>query len=92
MTTAEIVLRLGKLRADCDAVIAKLSPKRVKGAINWGDLCCRDARHYVSCDGDEGYTVIVSEAAPDAGELPAAIQNGLYRLGWTEHVEVVTEW
>ena len=84
---------LRKLRDDTDTVLRGLSPKRVKGAINWGSLSCLLAREWRDCEGGTGLTVIIEEASPEgADELHAAVQNGLDRMGYHQPIEVVTEW
>lgn len=63
----------------------------VDGAINWGDLRCLEARHFVTDDGDTGYQVFIEEADPAANDLHRFISKKLAEAGFAE-IEVVTAW
>jgi hypothetical protein len=59
--------------------------------VNWGDLCCVSAEHYVTEEGDEGYRVYIEEAAPSNYEFQDFVRAKLDAAGFTG-VEVITEW
>lgn len=63
----------------------------VDGAINWGDLRCLEARHFVTDDGETGYQVIIEEASPTAANLHRFVGESLAEVGFAD-VEVMTSW
>lgn len=63
----------------------------IPGAINWGDLGCVGARHWVDEYGTHGLSVYIEEASPGSYELQQFIQGHLVANGWTD-VEVNIEW
>ena len=87
----KIVERLRRLHAAVDNIIALMKPDDFRGAINWGDLGCRDALIGVNEDGRLCYRVLVEEAAPGESEFCAHIERELAKRDWP-NVEVRTEW
>ena len=64
----------------------------IAGAVNWGDLSCRDAEYYVASVGlSTGYRVYIEEASPSASELRDFIFEYLGDRGYKE-VEVILDW
>ncbi len=81
-----------KLRDETDNVIWALKPEDVPGAINWGDLGCREVQEVVT-DERRWYRVIIEEADPSNDALYAAVLSGLAALGWnTNEIEIETAW
>lgn len=84
------LIRLRLAADDAIGIVGVLSANP-GGAVNWGDLSCRQAA-WVVTDDDEAYAeVLIEEAAPDASELQEAVARELAVLGWPD-VRVVTEW
>lgn len=81
-----------KLRDDTDNVIWSLKPADVPGAINWGDLGCREVQEVIN-DERRWYRVIIEEADPSNPALHAAVLAGLVALGWDpDDIELETAW
>lgn len=55
-------------------------------AINWGDLKVVDVERT-----DDGWHIVIDEAAPDSTGLCSYVAEWLRRWGWPD-VEVETEW
>ena len=87
----EIVETLRRLHAAVDNIIAKMTYADFPGAINWGDLGCKDALIGVDEDRRLCYRVVVEEAAPGEVAFCRHIERELAVLGWP-NVEVTTEW
>jgi hypothetical protein len=65
-------------------------PADVPGAINWGDLGCREVQEVIN-DERRWYRVIIEEADPANPALHAAVLAGLVALGWTaDDIEIET--
>lgn len=60
-------------------------------SVNWTNVRCVEARHWVDDLGNEGDTVIIEEAAPDATRLQAWVAEYLKQNGYA-NTEVVTQW
>lgn len=81
-----------KLRDETDNVIWSLKPDDVPGAINWGDLGCREVQEVIN-DERRWYRVIIEEADPSNPDLHAAVLAGLVAKGWkADDVEIETAW
>lgn len=81
-----------KLRDETDTVIWALKPEDVPGAINWGDLGCREVQEVVN-EERRWYRVIIEEADPSNPALHAAVLAGLTAMGWdTDDIELETAW
>jgi hypothetical protein len=66
---------------------------KVVDAVNWGDLKCVAATEfYDDIFNIHGFTVIVSEASPDAYKLHKFVYDYLRKKGFGDYVEVITEW
>jgi hypothetical protein len=63
----------------------------IKGAINWADLGCTEARSWTNHHGETGYSLIIEEASPDAYELAQFIQAELDKAGF-KIIEIQLEW
>lgn len=87
----KIVERLRRLHAAVDNIIATMTFTDFPGAINWGDLGCRDALIGVDEDGRLCYRVIVEEAAPGETAFCRHIERELAKKDWP-NVDVSTEW
>jgi hypothetical protein len=79
-----------KLRDDTDNVIWFLKPADVPGAINWGDLGCREVQEVIN-DERRWYRVIIEEADPVNPALHDAVLSGLTIRNWMD-VEIETAW
>lgn len=85
---------LKELRRVADAATDAAFNHDWKGAhvtVNWGDLCCVSAEHYVTEEGEEGYRVYIEEADPSNTEFQQFVSQRLEAAGFTG-VEVITEW
>ena len=84
---------LNKLRSRTDDVIGfvESNSNRLSGAVNWGDLGCRQASWVVTDDGSEYAEVLIEEASPEAVEFRETVRRELARRGYPG-VQVVTEW
>lgn len=81
-----------KLRDDTDNVIWALKAEDVKGAINWGDLGCREVQEVID-EERRWYRVVIEEADPASQALHAAVLAGLVALGWqADDIEIETAW
>jgi len=81
-----------KLRDETDNVIWSLKPDDVPGAINWGDLGCREVQEVIN-DERRWYRVIIEEADPVNRALHDAVLVGLVALGWNiDDLEIETDW
>jgi len=81
-----------KLRDDTDNVIWALKPEDVPGAINWGDLGCREVQEVVN-EERRWYRVIIEEADPSNPALHDAVLVCLVALGWNaDDIEIETAW
>ena len=81
-----------KLRDDTDNVIWALKPEDVPGAINWGDLGCREVQEVIN-DERRWYRVIIEEADPNNPALHDAVLIGLTALGWVvDDLEIEMAW
>jgi hypothetical protein len=81
-----------KLRDETDTVIWSLKPDDVPGAINWGDLGCREVQEVVN-EERRWYRVIIEEADPVNPVLYDAVLAGLVALGWqADDIEIETAW
>jgi hypothetical protein len=77
-------------------ILARWLPKDERermGAINWGDLSCRDVeeRRSLLHEGNSYVAVLIEEAHPDAVGLHKFVADRLAQLGWRD-VHVETEW
>lgn len=92
MTTDPIIAELQRIvEAAEGACVAALADKSIKGAINWGDLHCHEARRYINQRGEIGIEVHIEEASESAYELQQFIGEFLRKEG-ISGVEVHTEW
>lgn len=82
---------LKALQAATDRILSAAQPHITRPAANWADLRCIEARQWTNQDGDTGWTVIVSEASPDAAELQGYVGLALMEE-FGEAIEVETEW
>ena len=84
--------KLIELRRDTNDVLGSIKSRRAgyNWPVNWADLHCVDAQHWQDADGDKGYTVIISEASPEATELARMVAEAL-GTKWGR-VNVITEW
>jgi hypothetical protein len=81
-----------KLRDETDTVIWSLKPDDVPGAINWGDLGCREVQEVIN-DERRWYRVVIEEADPVNPALHDAVLVGLVALGWNiDDLEIETAW
>lgn len=81
-----------KLRDETDTVIWSLKPEDIPGAINWGDLGCREIQEVIN-DEHRWYRVVIEEADPANPALHTAVLAGLAALGWdTDDIEIETAW
>ena len=77
-----------------DAAIAEAAVHKTRfknEAINWGDLRCVEARHYLNHRGEAGWQVTIEEAAPGGSLFVTFIAVYLRENGWPD-VEVTMEW
>ena len=56
---------LKKLQVTTDGICALNRAEPIKDAYNAADLRCVDAEYWENADGDNGFRVWISEAAPD---------------------------
>lgn len=63
----------------------------IGGAVNWTDLRCTEASRNESDQGTVSYSVLISEASPDATALQQAVVTELARRGFSG-IDVITEW
>lgn len=82
------MINLKELQSATDRILS--SPTLPNGA-NRADLRCIEVRQWINQDGDTGYTVIVSEASPDAAELQCYVALALMEE-FGGSIEVETEW
>lgn len=84
---------LAALRAAANEACAVAVANRtaIGGAVNWTELHCTEALRSVSDQGVVSYSVLISEASPDAAPLQQAIAAELVRRGFSD-IDVVTEW
>jgi len=81
-----------KLRDETDSVIWALKPADVPGAINWGDLGCREVQEVIN-EERRWYRVVIEEADPVNPALHDAVLIGLLALGWNaDDIELETAW
>ncbi len=93
LTVSGYLSRLGKLTNE---VLAEMQPGELPGAaVNWADLQCNDVRLKAGQNG-LCVQVVVSEAAPECGELIGAVRDGLVKSGLSPvelaTLEIITEW
>lgn len=63
----------------------------IAGAVNWADLCCREARICMSDYGDVSVSVLVEEASPDQKDLREFVRQELEIAGFGG-IDVEFEW
>ncbi len=81
-----------KLRDDTNTIIWALKPEDVPGAINWGDLGCREVQEVIN-EERRWYRVVIEEADPVNPALHDAVLIGLLALGWNaDDIELETAW
>lgn len=61
---------LQKLKKVTDEILDEAKARDdIKGAINWADLRCIEARYVMTDDGSEHFEVVISEADPHQHDL-----------------------
>lgn len=90
MTETEAIALMDEVNAALDA--AEKCARASMGAVNWGDLSCRDVEVRTSLIHDTSMiAVTIEEASPDATGLRAFVSAWLEERGWKD-VDVETEW
>lgn len=86
-----IVDGLGDLRHLVDNLLDTADYNNIPGAINWGDLGCREAQ-YVFDDSYHVYLrVLIEELDPNNPALLEYLNRGLVEAGYTD-VEIEFAW
>lgn len=80
-------------REACQCAFAQAD--HLGGAVNWGDLDCREAS-YSEVETDDGrrhsrHAVLIEEASADATEFAEFIRQELKMRGFQE-VDIILEW